>query len=83
VFLRGLAPEGGWPISPREPVMNKQSICHQDQRKGRVPLKLHDLSAKKDRKGAISGTTSKNATSAIPTSLQEFLKRDSLPIKSA
>jgi hypothetical protein len=51
---------------------------------------MADLPPKRDRKGGSSGkimgsengNSAKNGNSAIPTSLQEFLQRDSLPIKS-
>jgi len=63
--------------------MNKQSRLDQDQKRRRSRLKLHDLSAKKNLTGGSSAksTASVNGSSGIPTSLQEFLKRDSLPIK--
>jgi hypothetical protein len=64
--------------------MNKQSTLDQDQKKRRSRVKLHDLPAKKNLKGGSSAKSavSENGSSEIPTSLQEFLKRDSLPIKS-
>jgi len=64
--------------------MNKQSTLDQDQKRRRSRVKLHDLSAKKNLKGGSSAKSavSENESSEIPTSLQEFLKRDSLPIKS-
>lgn len=58
--------------------MNKQPRLHQDQRTIRRQASLHDLPLKKHQKGGVAN----NGASAIPTSLQEFLKRDSLPIKS-
>jgi len=47
-------------------------------------MKIHDLPSKKDLKGGGSAKSvaSANRPSGVPTSLQEFLKRDSLPIKS-
>jgi hypothetical protein len=65
--------------------MNKQPALDQDQKRRRSRVKLHDLPAKKNLKGGSSGAKSAasvNGSSGIPTSLQEFLKRDSLPIKS-
>ena len=67
-----------------ELVMNKQSTLERDQKGRRSRVKLHDLPAKKNLKGGSSAklTASANGSSGIPTSLQEFLERDSLPIKS-
>jgi hypothetical protein len=64
--------------------MNKQSTLDQDQKRRRSRVKLHDLSAKKNLAAGSTAksTASVNGTPGIPTSLQEFLKRDSLPIKS-
>jgi hypothetical protein len=65
------------------PHMNKQPLFHQD-RKTRRQVKVHDLAVKKDQRAGSSDKTdgSENANSAIPTSLQEFLQRDSLPINA-
>jgi len=45
--------------------------------------KLRDLTPQKDAKGGAgkAAAPSKGPTSTVPTSLDEFLKRDSLPIK--
>jgi hypothetical protein len=58
--------------------MNKQPRLHQNQKTTRQQARLHDLPPKKHQRGG----NSPNGASGIPTSLQEFLKRDSLPIKS-
>jgi hypothetical protein len=65
--------------------MNKQFTLDQDQKRRRARVKLHDLPAKKNLKGGspAKSAVSENGSSEIPRSLQEFLKRDSLPIKSA
>jgi hypothetical protein len=65
-------------------VMNKQPTLEPDGRKRPSRPKLHDLQPKKDLKGGSSAKSvaSANGSSGIPRSLQEFLKRDSLPIKS-
>jgi hypothetical protein len=65
-------------------VMNKQPTLEPDGRKRPSRPKLHDLPPKKDLKGGSSAKSVASAigSSGIPTSLQEFLKRDSLPIKS-
>jgi hypothetical protein len=65
-------------------VMNKQPTLEQDRKKRRSRVKLHDVPAKKNLKGGSSAKSaaSENGSPGIPTSLQEFLKRDSLPIKS-
>jgi hypothetical protein len=65
-------------------VMNKQPTLDQDRKRKRSRLKVHDLPPKKDLKGGGSAKSvaSANRPSGVPTSLQEFLKRDSLPIKS-
>ena len=46
-------------------------------------LKLRDLRPQKDAKGRAGkgSALSNGSTSTVPTSLEEFLKRDSLPIK--
>jgi len=77
-------PDGGGTIPPCYLVMNKQSTLDQDQKRRRSRVKLHDLPAKKNLKGGSSAKSaaSENGSSKIPRSLQEFLKRDSLPIKS-
>ena len=64
--------------------MNKQPTLEHDQKKGQSRSKLHDLPAKKNLKGGSSAKSgaSENGSPVIPRSLQEFLKRDSLPIKS-
>jgi hypothetical protein len=64
--------------------MDKQPTLEQDLKKRRSRPKLHDLPPKKDFKGGSSAKSvaSANGSFGIPTSLQEFLKRDSLPIKS-
>jgi len=64
--------------------MNKQSTLDQDHKRRRSRVKLHDLPAKKNLTGGseAKSTAPENESSGIPTSLQEFLKRDSLPIKS-
>jgi hypothetical protein len=82
--VSGVLPEGGEIIPPCKTVMNKQPSLDQDRKKRRSRPKLHDLS-KKDLKGSgpAQSVASQNGSSGIPTSLQEFLKRDSLPIKSA
>src|SRR5438128_8894186 len=82
--LPASCPKGGWPFRSVNPVMNKQPRLDQDQ-KGRWPrMKLHDLPPRKEQKGGCSAKSaaSENGTSGIPTSLQEFLKRDSLAINS-
>jgi Ulp1 family protease len=56
--------------------VNKQSETRRDQKTKKPPLKLRDLASQKDSKGEIS------AAFAVPASLEEFLKRDSVPIKS-
>jgi hypothetical protein len=81
---RDFATEGGWPISPQELVMNKQPTLEQDRKKRRSRPKLQDLPSNKDLTGGSSAKSvaPENGSSGIPLSLQEFLKRDSLPIKS-
>jgi len=67
------------------PVMIKQkSVLQQDKKGRRRQTKVADLSPKRDQKGGSSGKmmSSENGNSAIPTSLQEFLRRDSLSINS-
>jgi hypothetical protein len=46
-------------------------------------LKLRDLTPQKDAKGGAGkgSAPSSGSTPTVPTSLDEFLKRDSLPIK--
>jgi hypothetical protein len=61
--------------------MNKQPTLQHHPKTRRRQIKLSDMPAKKDKKGG-SALNSANGNSGIPTSLQEFLKRDSLPIKS-
>jgi len=62
--------------------MKQQSLLQQDKKASRRQIKLNDLSAKGDQNGGSSGkiVSSENGKSAIPTSLQEFLQRDSLSI---
>ena len=64
--------------------MNKQPTLEQDMKKRRSRPKLHDLPPQKDLKGENSAepATPANGSSVIPTSLQEFLKRDTVSIKS-
>jgi hypothetical protein len=54
----------------------------QDRKTEQRELKIRDLPPQKDARGGAS-KPSKNSNSAatVPKSLQEFLKRDSLPIK--
>jgi hypothetical protein len=84
VVSGGLVPQGGWSVSPRSRVMNKQPTLEQDLKKRRSRPKLHDLPPKKGLKGGspAQSAPSENGLSVIPTSLHEFLKRDSLSIKS-
>ena len=65
-------------------VMNKQPTLEQDRKKRRSRPKLQDLPSNKDLTGGSSAKSvaPENGSSGIPLSLQEFLKRDSLPIKS-
>ena len=79
----GSCPDGGGTIPPGWPVMNKQPTLDQDRKRRRSRPNLHNLSPKKDLKSGSSAqsTASQNGSSGIPMSLQEFLKRDSLPIK--
>jgi hypothetical protein len=83
--VSGVLPEGGEIIPPGKTAMNKQSTLEQDRKRRRSRPKLHNLPPKKNLKGGSSAQSlaSQNGSSGIPTSLQEFLKRDSLPIKSA
>lgn len=53
----------------------------QDQTEKKYNLKLLDLTAKKDFKGGTS-TAKSSSKLLVPESLEEFLNRDSLPIKS-
>jgi hypothetical protein len=65
-------------------MIKQQSGRQQDQKRRRRQTKMADLPPKRDQKGGSSGKImgSENGNSAIPTSLQEFLQRDSLPINS-
>ncbi|PYK78090.1 MAG: hypothetical protein DMF40_01495 [Verrucomicrobia bacterium] len=65
-------------------MIKQQSVRQQDQKRRRRQTKMADLPPKRDKKGGSSGKImgSENRNSAIPTSLQEFLQRDSLPINS-
>jgi len=63
------------------PPVNRES--KKSQAKKTKSLKLRDLTPQKDAKGgAGKGSAPFNdSKSTVPTSLEEFLKRDSLPIK--
>jgi len=65
-------------------MIKQQSVLQQDKRDSRRQMKMKDLPPKKNQNGGCSGKIvgSENGNSAIPTSLQEFLQRDSLPISS-
>jgi hypothetical protein len=65
-------------------MIKQESVLQQDEKGSRQQNELADLPPKRDQKGGSSGKIvgSKNGNSAIPTSLQEFLERDSLPINS-
>jgi hypothetical protein len=65
-------------------MMKQQSVLQQDKKASRRQMKMEDLSPRRERKGGSSGKTagSGNGNSAIPTSLQEFLERDTLLINS-
>jgi hypothetical protein len=71
-------------------MIKQQSVLQQNKKRSRRKTKMADLPAKRDQKGGSSGkimgsengNSAKNGNSAIPTSLQEFLQRDSLPINS-
>jgi hypothetical protein len=65
-------------------MIKQQSVLQQRKKNSRRKTKMEDLSPKRDQKGGSSGKIvgSENGNSAIPTSLQEFLQRDSLPINS-
>jgi len=79
------APNGGWRFSPSLLAMIKQQSALQQRKKGgRRQIKMKDLPPKRNQKGGSSGKIvgSENGNSAIPTSLQEFLQRDSLSINS-
>jgi len=62
----------------------QQSVLQQDKKHSRRHVKVQDLPPKRNQKGGSSGKIvgSENGNSAIPSSLQEFLQRDSLPINS-
>jgi hypothetical protein len=64
--------------------MKQQSVLQQDKKGSRRQMKMKDLPPKRNQKVGSSGKIvgSENGNSAIPTSLQEFLERDSLPINS-
>ena len=57
---------------------SKKSQAHKTK-----TLKLRDLAPQKDTKGGAGKTSapSDDSPSTVPTSLEEFLKSDSLPIK--
>jgi hypothetical protein len=63
-------------------MMKQQSVLQQDKKGSRRQMKVKDLPLKRNQNGGSSGKIvgSENGNSAIPTSLQEFLQRDSLPI---
>jgi len=65
-------------------MIKQKSALQQDKKNSRRKSKMKDLPPKRDQKGGSSGKimSSENGNSAIPTSLQEFLQRDSLPISS-
>jgi hypothetical protein len=65
-------------------MIKHQSVLQQENKGSRRQIKVKDLPAKGNQKGGSSGKIvgSENGNSAIPTSLQEFLQRDSLPINS-
>jgi len=65
-------------------MIKQKSVLQQDKKGRRRQTKVADLPPKRDQKGGSSGKmmSSENGNSAIPTSLQEFLQRDSLPISS-
>jgi len=64
--------------------MMKQQSVLQDKKGSRRQIQVKDLPAKRNQKGGSSGKIvgSENGNSTIPTSLQEFLQRDSLTINS-
>jgi len=65
-------------------MIKQKSVLQQDKKNSRRKSKMKDLPPKRDQKGGSSGkiVSSENGNSAIPTSLQEFLRRDSLSINS-
>ena len=65
-------------------MIKQQSVLRQDKKGSRRQIKMSDLPPKRNQKGGSSGKIvgSENGNSAIPTSLQEFLSRDSLSINS-
>jgi hypothetical protein len=65
-------------------MIKQQSVLQQENKGSRRQIKVKDLPAKRNQKSGSSGKIvgSENGNSAIPTSLQEFLQRDSLPINS-
>jgi hypothetical protein len=65
-------------------MIKHQSVLQQGKKSRRRQTKMADLPPIRDQKGGSSGKIvgSENGNSAIPTSLQEFLQRDSLPISS-
>jgi hypothetical protein len=68
-------------LPPSLPAMNKQPRLQRHSKTRRRQVKLSDMPPNKDQKaGAGKAVSSDNA--GIPTSLQEFLQRDSLPISS-
>jgi hypothetical protein len=63
------------------PAVNRELKKSQDKKT--KSLKLRDLTPQKDAKGGAgkSASSSNGSASRVPSSLNEFLKRDSLPIK--
>jgi len=63
------------------PAVNPESKKSQDRKT--KALKLRDLTPQKNAKGGAGKalTPFGESTSTVPTSLEEFLKRDSIPIK--
>jgi hypothetical protein len=69
-------------------MIKQQSVRQQDQKASRRQIEVEDLPPKRNQKRNQKGGSSEkivgseNGNSAIPASLQEFLKRDSLSINS-
>jgi len=65
-------------------MIKQRPVSQQDKKGSRRQVKVKDLPPKRNQKGGSSGKIvgSENGNSAIPTSLQEFLQRDSLSINS-
>jgi len=65
-------------------MIKQKFVAQHDKKRRRRQTKMADLPPKRDPNGGSSGKIvgSDDGNSAIPTSLQEFLQRDSLPINS-